>query len=82
MQLDHLDACRRPELKCPERWRFADEAVVERELDLGLLRRDRQMDEPRHLGTALVVVILERSRPEEIPAAEPAYALDPQIASR
>src|SRR3954471_17491698 len=79
MQLHYFYTRRGAQLEGSERRRLLDQPIAKRQLQLRLLAGKREMDEPRHLRSALVVMILESRRPPEILAAQPPDALDAEV---
>src|SRR4051795_7394321 len=82
MQLHYFYTRRGPQLEGSERRRLSDQPIAQRQLHLRLLAGNREMDQPRHLRSALVVVIVESRGPPEILAAQPPDALDAEVRTR
>src|SRR4051812_15717054 len=82
MQLHYFYTRRGAQLEGSERRRLSDQPIAQRQLHLRLLAGNREMDQPGHLRSALVVVILESRGPPEILAAQPPDALDAEVRTR
>src|SRR4051812_23181448 len=82
MQLHYFYTRGGAQLEGSERRRLSDQPIAQRQLHLRLLAGNREMDQPGHLRSALVVVILESRGPPEILAAQPPDALDAEVRTR